>query len=230
VSNITSNIDVFFDNLQVTHIRGPLLEETHYYPFGLTMAGISSGILRSNYIENKQLFNSGNELQHQEFVDGQGLGLYDATHRFYDAQLGRFEQIDLMADEAEGSSVYSFGSNNPLLRNDPLGLKDTLINGEMVQRDKDLQSVTVTQKSNRATTNDDENGSKAGGIAIPAGGAIGLGEGLTAGSRFGVWGLAAAGAIWASVKIDGLQRKSADEVWYITYYKVGPNGEIYVGR
>lgn len=71
-------------------------------------------------------FNGGNELQNQEFSDGSGLEMYDAVHRMYDQQLGRFHQLDEFGEINEEVSLFSFGHNNPLLYNDPLGLIDGL--------------------------------------------------------------------------------------------------------
>jgi RHS repeat-associated protein len=126
VSNATPGWDVFFDNLSVTHYSGAMLEENHYYPGGLTMAGISDKALKGNYAENKYRFNGGNELQNKEFSDGSGLETYDATHRMYDPQIGRFFQIDRLGEISISLSPYAFVVDNPILRNDPLGDTATL--------------------------------------------------------------------------------------------------------
>jgi len=86
------------------------------------MAGISDKALKTQYAENKYRYNKGSELQNKEFSDGSGLEMYDAVHRMYDPQIGRFGQVDPIADAAYENSPYSFANNNPLTFSDPLGL------------------------------------------------------------------------------------------------------------
>ncbi len=118
VSN-ESQGSVYFDELSVVHTRGALLEENHYYPFGLMMKGISSKTLAFGGPENKYKFNKGSELQSKEFVDGSGLELYATQFRMYDQQIGRWHVVDPKPNYE--FSVYAGMDNNPILKNDPLG-------------------------------------------------------------------------------------------------------------
>lgn len=110
VSNATPGWDVFFDNLSVKHYSGALLEENHYYPFGLTMAGISDKAVKSNYAENKYRFQK-QELQNKEFSDGSGLEWYEFKYRMDDPQIGRFWQVDPLSDSFPKYSTYAFSGN-----------------------------------------------------------------------------------------------------------------------
>jgi RHS repeat-associated protein len=114
VSNETPNIPVYFDNLQVSHVRSPLLETSEYYAFGLKMANIS--YKAASTLTNRYGWNGGNE-----YEDEGELNYSNTFYRKYDAQIGRFTGIDMLAEEFFNFSPYNFGLGNPVMFNDPSG-------------------------------------------------------------------------------------------------------------
>lgn len=108
-----SPVDVFFDNLQLVHTPGPILEETHYYPFGLTMEGISSRAVGRE--KNTKKYNG------VEFTGDLNLDMYDAFYRNLDPQTGRWWQIDPKIENMDAWSPYASMFDNPIKHSDPLG-------------------------------------------------------------------------------------------------------------
>lgn len=106
---------VYFDNFMLTHEAGPIMEETHYYPFGLTMAGISSKALNFGEPENKKKYNG------IEKEDGLGIEMYDAQLRELDPQIGRWWEIDPKVEDMVMWSPYASNYDNPIRYSDPLG-------------------------------------------------------------------------------------------------------------
>jgi RHS repeat-associated protein len=94
------------------------LQQTDYYPFGMVMGGRDA---MPEEGENKYLYN-GKELQGEFDLDW-----YDYGARFYDPALGRWHNVDPMADSSYTWSPFNYGKNNPVIRIDPDGREDFLV-------------------------------------------------------------------------------------------------------
>ena len=91
-----------------------ILQQEHYYPFGMTFAGTGATV---NGSENMYKYN-GKELQ-----DEHGLNWYDYGARMYDAQLGRWHCVDPLAEQYSNLSPYNYVANNPINAIDPDGMR-----------------------------------------------------------------------------------------------------------
>ncbi|MCV6630495.1 MAG: RHS repeat-associated core domain-containing protein [Flavobacteriaceae bacterium] len=94
-----------------------ILDEKNYYPFGLTHKGyndISSPL--GNDTAKKFGFGG------KEYQDELSLDWYDITARNYDPALGRWMNLDPLADQMRRHSPYNYAFDNPVFFIDPDGM------------------------------------------------------------------------------------------------------------
>jgi len=109
-----TQIDIYFDDVTMSYTPSNILQYNEYYPFGLQ---VSAKSWTRDSTTNNFLFDGGNEFNPNSIW-------YETFFRGYDPQLGRFHQMDPMMDKYGSFSPYNYGSNNPILFNDPLGADD----------------------------------------------------------------------------------------------------------
>jgi RHS repeat-associated protein len=95
---------------QLTNSSGTVVNSYTYLPFG------EKSVLASG-VQNPFTYNG------QWGVRDEGSGLYFMRNRWYNPDLGRFQQTDPTGLQS-GINRYKYASNSPMRFNDPLGLRD----------------------------------------------------------------------------------------------------------
>jgi RHS repeat-associated protein len=90
-----------------------IIQENHYYAFGLNMEGPWNGAAG----DNKYQYNG------KEWNDDFGLGWNDYGARFYDPAMARWVAVDPLAEKYFGMSPYCYVGNNPIKFIDPNGME-----------------------------------------------------------------------------------------------------------
>jgi RHS repeat-associated protein len=102
----------YFDNLTLTQEPPIIVQENHYDPWGLNLAGIEK-----QGLPNHEFQYNGKEKQEEL-----GLNWLDYGARMYDAQLGRWHAVDPLADLMRRHSPYNYAYDNPIRFIDPDGM------------------------------------------------------------------------------------------------------------
>ena len=95
-----------------TVTEGEILQEDNYYPFGLSHRGYNNNAM----MVDRYKYNG------KEFQDELGLNLYDYGARNYDPAIGRWMNIDPLAEQMRRHSPYNYAFNNPVYFIDPDGM------------------------------------------------------------------------------------------------------------
>ena len=136
VVNASARVSALFDDLVLTQEPPLVVQENHYDPFGLNLAGIET----QGQPDHKFQYNG------IEKEDALGLNLNMAEFRVQDPQLGRLWQVDPILldpepdiENNENISPYAWVQNNPVNYSDPLGLDTVYHNKDLPGNWKDFK-------------------------------------------------------------------------------------------
>ena len=121
-----------------------IVEENHYYPFGLK---------HENYV-------STNPYQYKyngkEYQDELGLNVTAMDFRQYDGAIGRFNGMDRLSELAADKTPYRFAFNNPVFWSDPSGLYEVDGNGSIKITDENEIASFMSYLNNNSNASVDD--------------------------------------------------------------------------
>ncbi|MBW7871231.1 MAG: RHS repeat-associated core domain-containing protein [Flavobacteriia bacterium] len=145
--NYVYNYTDHLGNVRLSYAKDPqtgnlkILDESHYYPFGLKHQEYQASSFTTNPIQGIIIAPVANnpykyKYNGKEFQDELNLNLYDYGARNYDSAIGRWNVIDPMAPKYFSHSPYAYALNNPVYFIDPDGME--VSNGQEEDNDEEV--------------------------------------------------------------------------------------------
>ncbi|SHI47971.1 DUF6443 domain-containing protein [Aquimarina spongiae] len=123
------------DNNGTINPSNEILEEKNYYPFGLTHKGYNNIQIGTK--------NNFKQFQGQEFTEDLGINVHEWKYRVSDPTIGRFWQIDPLAEKYNWMTTYQFSSNQPIHAPELEGMESS---HDLNTRDVALEGATKEER------------------------------------------------------------------------------------
>lgn len=111
----------YFNNGSASSPSLVISQENNYYPFGLSQKGYNDAP-NGNGNSAAKMFKFGGKEYQDETIGGKNLDWYDFHARNYDAALGRWMNVDPLAEDYISFSPYNVMMNDPINFVDPTGM------------------------------------------------------------------------------------------------------------